>query len=90
MLGVGNRRARFATQITTILPGQLPGTLHSTLPAFVRAGFATEQGQATMQIGASAAQNIALAQQRSDVTGHGCQAQVLATQQQMGDARVCG
>lgn len=50
--------------------------------------FARQQGQATVQIRASAAQNVALAQQRSDVAGHVCQSQRLAAQQQMGDTRV--
>ena len=52
------------------------------------AAFATEQGQATLQISATAAQNIAFRQQRRQVAGQRTEPQRLATQQQMGDTRM--
>ena len=52
------------------------------------AAFAAEQGQATVQIGAAAAENVALGQQRRQVASQPTEAQRLATQQQMGDTRM--
>ncbi|MNJ48273.1 hypothetical protein D3C77_434630 [compost metagenome] len=62
MLRISNRSASFATQIATILPGELPGSLHSALPAFACAAFTAEQGQAVVQVRSAATQDIALAQ----------------------------
>ncbi|MCY1446608.1 hypothetical protein D9M71_631910 [compost metagenome] len=66
----------------------MPGALHAALPAFGCAGFAAEQGQATVQVGTAAAQNVAFTEQCGDVASHVGQPQVLAAQQQVGDARM--
>ena len=90
MIRVGHRVCRLAAYVTLVLAGQLFGPLHTALPTASRSAFPREQGQATVHISPSTAQNIALTEQRSHVTGHVCQAQILTAQQQMGDARVRG
>ena len=37
MVGVGDRAARFATQLAAVLPSQLPGALHAALPVIAGA-----------------------------------------------------
>ena len=70
------------------LPGQLPRALHAAHGVARGAAFAAEQGQATVQIGAAAAENVALGQQRRQLASQPTEAQRLATQQQMGDTRM--
>ncbi|MNO55022.1 hypothetical protein D3C76_455050 [compost metagenome] len=88
MIGVRNRRAWFATQQATVLASQLARTLHPAVAATGSFAFATDQRQPAVQIGTTTALDIPLAQQRSHIAGHLCQAQVLAAQQQMRDTRM--
>ncbi len=86
VIGINDRTVSLAAQVATVLTRQLFGPLHTTLCATCCALGARQQGQATVQIGPGATQNIPLAQQRRDITRQIAQSQRMAAQKQMGDA----
>ncbi|MNE55846.1 hypothetical protein D3C80_1507100 [compost metagenome] len=81
MIRIDHRLARLAAQITTELPRQLPHPLHRATAGARRGLFAGEQGQAVMQVGVAATQDVTLAEQRGEIAGHGAEAEGMATQQ---------
>ena len=86
MLGVGHRRAGRSAQLLTVLARQLTDALHrAARPAACLAG---EQRQPAVQVGAGAAQDVALTEQRRQLAGQRGQPQRLALEQQVGDARM--
>ena len=88
VFGVGHRLSGLAAKIGTELPGQLPRALHATLRTACGAALAGQQAHATVQIGTRAAQDVALGEQRRQVSRQRPEPQRLAAQQQMGDTRM--